>query len=322
MRVLITGATGFLGAHLCRRMVADGHDVRVLCRATSAMDALDGLAVERVQGDVTDRSSVLTAARDRDWVIHAAARLGDGNEGAEEQWRVNVDGTRQVVQACLEQGVRRLLHVSSVAAIGIPECPAKPVDEDFPFNLKNQGPSYHVSKWQAEQLVLAGVEGGLDAVLVNPAFIFGPHGRRYRGAEMMRRVRHSWLVPYFTGGVCVVHVLDVVEGMVAALKRGRTGQRYILGGENLTFRALIERTARVLKLRRQPVRVPRLVTGVAASVLEPWGRWRNVRPGMTYATHTWVHRHHYYDSGKARMGLDFAPRSFDAIVQEWMSLDV
>jgi dihydroflavonol-4-reductase len=322
MRVLITGGTGFLGSHLCRRMVADGHAVRVLCRATSAIDVLDGLAVECVPGDVTDRSSVLTAARDRDWVIHAAARIGDSRGDAEAQWHVNVEGTRHVVQACLEQGVRRLLHVSSVAAIGIPDSPAEPVNEDFPFNLKNLGLSYHVSKWQGEQLVLGSVERGLDAVLVNPAFILGPHGRRYRGAEMMRRVRRSWLVPYFTGGMCVVHVLDVVEGMVAALQRGRTGQRYILGGENLSFRALVERTARALKLRRRLVRVPRLVTGVAACVLEPWRRWRNVWPGMTYATHAWVHRHHYYDSGKARTGLDFAPRNFDAIVQEWMSLDV
>jgi dihydroflavonol-4-reductase len=319
MRVLITGGTGFLGSHLCRYMVAEGHEVRVLGRATSATDALDGLIVERVYGDVTDRRCVLQAVQDRDWVIHAAAKLGDRPDDAAERWQVNVEGTRHVVQACLEQKVQRLLHVSSVVAVGIPDNPAEPANEDFPFNLENGGPSYHASKRQAEEVVWAGVERGLDAVVVNPAFIFGPHGSRYRGAEMLWKVRRSWLVPYFMGGVCAVHVLDVVKGTLATLERGRTGHRYILGGENLPFRALAERTARILNVRRQLVPIPWLVTGLAARALEPWGRWRNVRPGMTYATHRWVNRFHYYDSAKARAGLGYAPRDFDDILHECSS---
>lgn len=321
MRVLITGGTGFLGSHLCRRMVKDGHAVRVLCRTTSAAEPLAGLPVERVLGDVTEPSSVIRAVKDQDWVIHAAASLSYWGRDAAWQRQVNVDGTRHVVQACLKHGVQRLLHVSSVAAVGIPDDPTRPANEDFPFNLQDSGLCYHVSKRQAEDAVLAGVAQGLDAVIVNPASIFGPHGRRYRGAEMFRKVSPSWLVPYFTGGLCAVNVQDVVEGTVAALERGKSGQRYILGGENLSYRALAERTARALRMRRHFVPVPSLVTGVAAHVLEPWGRWRNVRPRITYVTHYCASRSHYYDSAKARKELAYTPRDFQAILQEYLSLN-
>ena len=272
MRILITGGTGFLGSHLCRRMLQDGHEVRVLSRLTSSPTALNGIPVECVLGDVTDVESVKRAVQACDWVIHAAASLGDAKLDMDRQWQVNVEGTRYAVQACLEHNVKRLLHISSVAALGVPEDPARPASEDYPFNLQVSGSPYPLSKHRAEEVVLAGVERGLDAVIVNPAFIFGPHGQRYHGVGMLHKVRRSWLVTYFGGGLCAVHVLDVVEGIVAALRHGRKGQHYILGGENLPFRALFERSARALQLRRQLVPVPRLVSSVAARVLESWGR--------------------------------------------------
>jgi dihydroflavonol-4-reductase len=320
MRVLITGATGFLGSHLCRRMLADGHEVRVLVRPTSDDRNLKGLAVERVVGDVTDSRSVGEAVRDQDSVIHAAAELSYWGRDAARQERVNVEGTRHVARACREGGIRRLVHVSSVAAIGIPEDPQRPADEAFGFNLEGSGLNYHLSKRRAEVEVAAEVVRGLDAVTVNPASIFGPHGGGYRGAEMLAKVRRTRVVPYFTGGLCAVHVDDVVAGTVAALERGTQGERYILGGENLTYRALVERAARALGLRRWPVPVPALVTGLAARILEPWGRWRGRRPRITYATHYCASRCHFYDSGKARAALGYAPRDFDAIVEECVRL--
>jgi dihydroflavonol-4-reductase len=317
MRVLITGATGFLGSHLCRRMMADGHKVRVLCRASSNLATLDGLPVEWMFGDIMDRESVRRAVRDQEWVVHCAAKL-DGDRHL--KMKVNVDGTRHVAQGCRMEGVRRLVHVSSVAAVGIPTDPRWPADEKFPFNLENSGLTYHLSKRRAEEIVMQEVALDLDAVIVNPASLKGPSGIGYRGAEIVRAVRRASLVPYFAGGLCVVHVADVVDGIVSAIKKGARGHRYILGGENLTFRALAERAAKIMGLHRRFVRVSPAVTGLAAILLEPCGKLLNWHPSITYQTHYCASRFQFYDSGLARQILGFRPRDFDSILDECLRL--
>jgi dihydroflavonol-4-reductase len=322
MKVLITGATGFLGSHLCQRLVADGHEVRVLFRRTSDPTALLGLSVERVIGDITDPQSVQLAVRDQEWVIHAAANIDYWGRDLSQQMTVNAEGTRHVARSCRLAGVRRLVHVSSVAAIGIPTNPQYPANEDFTFNLEDSRLSYHISKRRGEEAVLQEVARGLDAIIVNPASIFGPYGTRYRGAEMIQKVRRARIVPYFTGGICTVHLQDVIQGIIAALTRGVTGGRYILGGENLTYRSLVERAAQIMRLRRWFVPVTPIVTGAAMRIMEPWGRLRNQRPKITYAAHYCASRCHFYDSSKAHKALGYTPRDFNAILDECRRLGV
>jgi dihydroflavonol-4-reductase len=300
-------------------MVEDGHDVRILCRATSNVRSLDGLRIERVVGDVTDLAADERAIADRQWVVHAAANISYWNAERTRQQAVNVDGTRHMASGCRRHGVQRFVHVSSVAAIGIPTDANRPANEGFAFNLEHSRLAYHVSKWQAEQEVAAEVRRGLNATIVNPASVFGPHGRGYRGGEIMGKVlRGGFIVPYFTGGICAVHVQDVVEGIMAALERGQTGQRYILGGENLTYRALAERTVERMHLRRHLVPLPAAVTGLAALLLEPIGRLRQQRPEVTFTTHYLARRFQYYDSSKARVTLGYQPRGFDSIRDEYL----
>ncbi len=314
MRVLITGATGFLGSHLCQRMVEEGYQVRVLCRPTSSFSRLEKLPLEKCIGDVTDIKTVEEAVRGNDYVIHAAANMSYWRGDEERQMKVNEGGTRNVAVAAREAGVTRLLHVSSVAAVGLPVDPQRPANEDFHFNLEDSGLSYHISKRRAEDNVLAEVARGLDAVIVNPASIQG----RNRTAGLLQSVRRRPVVPCFSGGNCIVDVQDVVEGIVAALRRGEQGQRYILGGENLTFRMLSEKAARALRLKRRFVTIPPVVTGLCATILEPWGRMRNKPPKMTYMIHYCANRFQYFDSGKARKRLGYAPRDVDAILAEYL----
>jgi dihydroflavonol-4-reductase len=314
MRVLITGATGFLGAHLCQRMVEEGYEVRILCRPTSSFFRLTKLPLEKCIGDVTDIKTVEDAVRGNDYVIHAAANMNYWRGEEEKQMKVNAEGTRNVAVAAREAGVARLLHVSSVAAVGLPVDPQRPADEDFHFNLADSGLSYHISKRQAEDNVLAEVARGLDAVIVNPASIQG----RKRTAGLLQSVRSRPVVPCFSGGNCIVDVKDVVEGIVAALRRGEKGQRYILGGENLTFRMLSEKAAKALNLKRRFVTIPRVVTGLSAAILEPWARIRNKPPKMTYMIHYCANRFQYFDSGKARRNLGFVSRDVDAILAEYL----
>src|SRR5437868_10646118 len=212
MRVLVTGGAGFLGSHICRRLAAEGHDVRVLVRPESRMERLKNLRVMTVLGDVTHRESLAPAVGDREWVIHAAADLNYWRQDPDRQMNVNVEGTRNIAQACRLAGVARLLHVSSVAAIGIPTSPESPANEDFSYNLADPGLIYHHSKRRAEDVIASEVGLGLDAVIVNPASITSSD----RLSALIQSVRRSPIVPCFSGGNCVAHVLDVVEGVVAA----------------------------------------------------------------------------------------------------------
>ncbi len=318
MRIAVTGATGFLGSHLCRRLVRDGHEVTVLRRPSSDTSPLDGLELSEVVGDVTDAEAVLPAVERRDAVVHAAAHLRYWRALRDEQNRVNVEGSRTVAVACAGSGVRRLVHVSSVAAIGIPAGKGL-ADETFAFNLEGSALNYHVSKKRAEDEVLAEVDRGLDAVIVNPGSIYGRYQSGFRGAEVAARVRRSRVVPCFVGGNNVVHVDDVVEGILAALRDGRAGERYILGGENLTWRRMAEIAAEEVGVRRLLVPVPRLVTWASSLAGEAVAALTHERPRFTREVHLNASRFLYYDSGKAERELGYRFRPYREIVREYLA---
>lgn len=278
--------------------------------------------IEVAQGDVTDLASVRAATSGCEGVIHAAAHLAYSPADRQEQWQVNVGGTRNVVESCLGGGVRKLVHVSSISAIGYPADPSRPADESHPFNFADPRLPYHLSKRAAEEEVLRGVGKGLDAVIVNPASIFGPFGTAYRGSGWLSQVRERRLVAHFRGGICVVHVEDVAEGVTSAMAQGRRGKRYILGGDNLGYRELARRTADALGVTRRYLAIPGLVTGITARWSELWSRLSGGRPRLGYAVHFCANRFQFYDWSRARQELEYRPRGFEAILREWLRRDV
>lgn len=314
MKILITGATGFLGSHLTRRMLDGGHQVRILCRPTSSLARLRGLVVEKFIGDVTDPVTLPAAIDNCDWVIHAAANMNYWRGEEDWQMKVNVVGTRNVARTAREAGVKRFLHVSSVAAIGIPT-DSEPATEQFEFNLEGSGLAYHLSKHRAEMEVLDEVSLGLDAVIANPASIQG----HQRTIALINSVRRRPIVPCFSGGNCIVDVEDVVEGIAAALTRGKSGERYILGGENLTFRQFGQKAAHALHLRRRFVAIPPIATALGSAILEPWARLRNRPPKLSHMVHYCANRFQYFDSTKAREALGYTPRDVDTILAETLA---
>lgn len=315
MKALVTGGTGFLGSHICRRLIEDGWDVAILCRESSTAETLKDLRVTKIAGDVTVPSDVERAVEGRDAIFHAAAHLSYWGKQKEIQQAINVAGTRNIAEACLRSGVGRLVHVSSVAAIGVPD-DRHPADEYFRFNLSNLPLGYHNSKKHAEDAVLNAVGDGLNAVIVNPASIWGPHGSIYRGSEIVRKVRRSRFVPYFTGGICVVHVDDVVDGIVRAFNKGEIGERYILGSENATLREIARRAAEKQRVNIRLIPVPPAVTFASALAFEALALVTKSRPRVTFTTHRCAGRFHFYDSSKAKQELGYSPRGLDKILDE------
>lgn len=318
MKVLVTGATGFLGHHLFRRLVGEGHAVTAFHRSTSNVADLPASGVALAIGDVADADAVRRAVDGQDVVVHAAAHLAYWRGFRDEQSRVNLDGTRNVARACRAAGVGRMVHVSSVAAVGIPAAGDGPADENFPFNLRESGLNYHLSKRQGEEAVNEEVARGLDAVIVNPGSIFGPAHRGYRGGEMMEKVRGKRVVLYFVGGINAVHVEDVVDGIARAMTRGRSGQRYILGGDNVTYRHIVEVAMTQLGQRSMAVPVPPIITGTASAIFESLGRLSGRRPPFTRDTHYCSQRRQFYASDKAQAELGYTARSFETIVGDYL----
>ena len=239
---LVTGATGLVGAALVRQLVDAGEPVRILRRDSSPLTLLGPAAarVEHAAGDVTDPDAVADAMVGVGRVYHAAALLDFGGKRAEKRlFEVNVGGTAHVVDAAREAGVERLVHVSSIAALGRPEEPGGAIDEATPWVESAMNTAYARSKRAAEQEVQRGVAEGLDAVIVNPALVFGigrPGEGTMRIVERARRGR-LWLAP--PGTTAVVDAEDVAAGMRAAMARGATGERYVLSAENLPWTTLL-----------------------------------------------------------------------------------
>ncbi len=269
MNILVTGGSGFVGASLARALVARGDQVRVLRRANSSLVALQDLPVEHVIGDILDSSAMACAVSGCDMVFHSAAISSYWRSQRTEVYRTNVEGTRIVMEACLHAGVTRVVHTSSCAAIGIAP-PGGFADEQTPFDALSHTFAYADSKRLAEEEVQKAVARGLDAVIVNPATVIGA-GDVYMGSgSLVVEIARGRMPMVPPGGMCVADIDAVVQGHLAAADRGRTGERYILGGENLSYRRIAQVVAEVVGKRAPHLVVPRPLLDPAAAIVETW----------------------------------------------------
>lgn len=234
MKALVTGATGFVGAHIIGALGVEGIEARALHRSTSRMDALAGLAYESALGDVTDLESLRTACEGCDWVFHVAAVADYWRADQRRMVEVNVEGTRRVLQAARETGAQRVIFTSSAAAVGFRGSP--PADETVAFNLPPERFPYGYSKVQAEAVALEAVDAGQEVVIVNPVVVLGPGDLNVISGDFVLKVKRlQWTIPVPPGGIAVVDVRDVARMQIAAARQGRVGERYILGTANYTM---------------------------------------------------------------------------------------
>lgn len=260
MRVLVTGATGFIGLHTARALVAAGHAVRALRRPESrSVDVgvpLGGGHLEWVEGDLLDPATLGDAVAGIDAVIHAAGDvLQLGSPAARAHQRlVNVEGTRNLIEAAVAARVRRFVHTSSVSALGRPS-PGTLGNEDTPYDWP-PGLAYPESKRDGERLALKAGERGLDVVVLSPAMVLGPDDPRRRLSTLLRAVRMGLVRVAPPGGLTLCDVRHVADAHVAALTAGRPGERYVLGGPHVTYRELFAEFAAALSAPGPLLTVP------------------------------------------------------------------
>jgi dihydroflavonol-4-reductase len=302
MLTFVTGATGLVGNNVVRLLLERGRQVRVLERETSDRRPLAQLDVEIVRGDVRDPQSVRRACRGADCVVHAAAKVHIGWTGLEEQLAVNVEGTRNVVAACLETGAR-LVHVSTVDTMGCGSR-AAPADEETPVDGHVLCP-YVTTKREAERIVLDQAQRGLNAVVVNPAFMLGPWDWKPSSGRMLLAVARGQARFAPPGGNDFCDVREVAAGILAAAERGALGRRYILGGESLSYLEAWRLFAQVTGGPPPIKRIRKWLTYSIGALGSAWGRVAGREPEINSAAAAISTLEHHFSCARAVQELGY-----------------
>ena len=310
MRTFITGGTGFIGGAVVRRLLEAGHEVRALVRRGADTRQLDGLPVERVEGDLRDPDSLRRGVAGCEWLFHVAALYSYWGYRWDDFYQTNVEGTRRVLEAARDEGVERIVHTSSIAALGLhPD--RSPATEETPSSLADRIGLYQRSKFLAEEVARDLARQGVPVVIVNPSTPVGvgDHKPTPTG-QIIVDFLNGRMFGYVNTGLNILDVEDVATGHLLAAERGRVGERYILGGENLSLKQILDLLAEVSGQPPVRLRIPHSVA-LAWSYVD-WGLAR-LRPGHTpTATPEKVRlsrRHEYFDPGKAirELGLPQTP---------------
>jgi len=310
----VTGASGQLGTALLRGLTQAGHRITALVLPGDpwAAAAFAGLHVRRVTGDILDHESL--PSERFDWVFHLVADQSFWRGHERRQRALNISGTANVIAWALQMRPGRVVHVSSLAAVGVAPGPDQPIDESFPFNGDRLGLMYFHTKWVGEQSVLAAAQRGLPAVVVNPGTLLGPWDRSGHALRMLRPFVRGLVRGYPAGGNNVLDVRDAAQGLLAAAERGRVGERYLLVGHNLCYRDLSRAVSRACGVGPPRIAYPRRLLALAAAILDPVGRALRWMPPITPDDAVVGTQYLYYDGRKARLELGFSVRPLDLTI--------
>ena len=310
MATLITGSTGFLGSAVLRQLLKEGHKVRALVRHNSNQRNLEGLEVEIVVGDLTDRDSLLRALKDCDSLFHVAADYRLWVPNPSEIYHHNVDGTRILMTAAMECGIKRIVYTSSVATLGINK-DETPADETTPVSLKEMIGHYKRSKFLAEREVDRLIKKeNLPVVIVNPSTPIGPRDIKPTPTGRMILDAVKGKIPvYVDTGLNIVHVDDVAQGHLLAFSKGKVGERYILGGENMSLYEILVEIAQITGNTPPRFQLPHNLVLPIAYIVEWMARLTRVDdPLVTVDGVRLAKKKMYFSTAKAKRELGFNPR--------------
>lgn len=310
MMAFLTGATGFLGSHVARVLEQAGANLRLLVRSGSNTANIEGLKADRVTGDLCDEASIRRAVAGCDTVFHVAADYRLWVRNPQQMYQTNVEGTRLVLNAARENKVRRVVYTSSVATMGF-RSDGSLADENSPVSLNDMIGPYKRSKYIAEELAIRAGRDSLDVVIVNPST---PVGERDIKPTPTGRIVLDFLKrkfpAYVDTGLNLVDATECARGHLAALEKGRSGERYILGGENLTLKQILDKLAFITGLPSPKVKVPyamALATGIVDELVT--GRIRGREPRATIDAVRMGRKKMFVSSAKAEreLGWKIAP---------------
>lgn len=309
MKTMVTGADGLLGSNLVRALLEDDFEVRAMIHPTSKSKTLDGLPIERHFGNILEKHSVEEAARDCDVIFHVAASTAMWPARDPKITAVNVEGTRNVIEAAIQAGVKKLVHCGTASSFGY-GTKENPGTEQSPYKYAGFGLAYFDSKLEAQQMVLRyAQEKRIDAVVVNPTFMIGAHDSGPSSGKMIAKFAEMKLPFYPSGGRNFVHVRDAAAGMISAYKKGKCGECYLLGNKNMDMKEFFTEVARVGGFKPPKFEISKEVLLIAGRAGSLYGKITGKTPELTLEMARSSCIGSYYSAEKAvkELGLPQTP---------------
>lgn len=309
MTTLVTGGAGFLGSHIVRALLAEDKKVRVLTLPSESTAAIEDLDIETINGDVTKTETLYPAAKGCDEIYHVAGVVSYWRSHRKMQYKVHVEGTRNICQIALELGIKKMVHTSSAVTIGFSRNKHMIFNENSTFNQEHCNLGYVETKKKGEEEVVKAIQKGLNAVIVNPATMFGERDYDLNAGELIVKIAQKKLPAVPSGGMNFIDVKDAAYGHILAMKHGRTGERYLLGCENLTYDQIFEIISDITGVAAPKIHVPYFVAlflGYLGNIESFFTKkYPNITPEGAKLTGNFL----YYDSSKAltELGLPQTP---------------
>jgi dihydroflavonol-4-reductase len=298
-KVLVTGADGFLGSHVVRRALDEGYLVRAFIQSGRQVDVLDGLPVERFEGDLLKYEDIKSALDGCDVIIHTAASTAVWPSRAEWIWKINYDAVGDLAEEVIKQNIKRFVYIGSASSFGYGSM-EEPGDEGSPFLGKKFGLDYLDSKKKAQDyLIREHKENDLPVIILNPTYMIGEYDTAPGSGKMVLAVGKQQLPGYTSGGKCVVYVGDVAQAAVNAIQKGNLGECYITGGENLSYKEFYKIVSKLTGARELKLKIPTLLVVFMGYCMELLAKITKKAPLFSACVARLSKDGHYYRSDKA-----------------------
>lgn len=316
MKVLLTGADGMLGSNISRLLLAKGYNIRAFIQPGRDVNTISKLEIEYFYGDLLNKDQVIEAAAGCDYIIHTAALTDVWPSRSEIINKVNIEGTRNIIQASYKSDIKRLVHVGTANSFGFGD-KKNPGNESMAYNSGHFGLDYMDSKLKAQQLILNEVKtGGLKAIICNPTFMFGPYDSKPGSGTMIIALYKGKSPGFSGGGKNVIYVKDVASGICNALTKGRIGECYIMGHENLNYKELFKKISETINSKMPSIRISAPLIKAYGAIGSLYGKLSAKAPVISYPMAKIGCEGFYYSSAKAIKELNLPQTPVEIAIKE------